>query len=117
MYDTLVTLKRGLTEILALRLLLEGDQYGYQFVRLIRERSEGKVSLTEGALYTTLYRLEAAGHVTSEDTLVGLKRRRRYYKISDQGRQYAADEIKKYERLSEGVMAVLHYKPKSKSAK
>lgn len=109
MYDTLVTLKRGLTEILALKLLLEGDQYGYQFVRLIRTRSEGDISLTEGALYTTLYRLEAAGHVTSEDVLVGLKRRRRYYHISDQGRAYAATEIAKYERLSGGVMKVLHY--------
>ena len=109
MYDTLVTLKRGLTEILALKLLLEGDQYGYQFVRLIKERSGGDVSLTEGALYTTLYRLEAAGHVTSEDVLVGLKRRRRYYSITDQGKKYAADEIKKYERLVGGVMKVLHY--------
>ncbi|MDD4095354.1 MAG: helix-turn-helix transcriptional regulator [Oscillospiraceae bacterium] len=110
MYDTLVTLKRGLTEILALNLLLEGDQYGYQFVRLIRSRSEGDISLTEGALYTTLYRLEAAGHVTSEDVLVGLKRRRRYYKITDQGKAYAKTEIEKYERLASGVMKVLKYK-------
>lgn len=112
MYDTLVTLKRGLTEILALKLLLEGDQYGYQFVRLIRSRSDGDISLTEGALYTTLYRLEAAGHVTSEDVLVGLKRRRRYYKITDSGKKYAKSEIEKYERLSGGVMKVLHYKVK-----
>jgi len=110
MYDTLVTLKRGLTEILALKLLLEGDQYGYQFVRLIRSRSDNDISLTEGALYTTLYRLEAAGFVTSEDVLVGLKRRRRYYNISEKGRAYAADEIAKYERLAGGVMKVLHFK-------
>jgi len=109
MYDTLVTLKRGLTEILALRLLLEGDQYGYQFVRLIRDRSEGDISLTEGALYTTLYRLEADGYVVSNDVLVGLKRRRRYYHITDSGREYAALEIAKYERLSGGVMRVIHY--------
>ena len=110
MYDTLVTLKRGLTEILALKLLLEGKQYGYQFVRLIRDRSEGDISLTEGALYTTLYRLEADGYVSSEDVLVGLKRRRRYYNITDSGREYAVSEIAKYERLSGGVMKVLHYK-------
>jgi PadR family transcriptional regulator PadR len=110
MYDTLVTLKRGLTEILALKLLLEGKQYGYQFVRLIRDRSEGDISLTEGALYTTLYRLEADGYVSSEDVLVGLKRRRRYYSITEKGREYAVSEIAKYERLSGGVMKVLHYK-------
>jgi len=109
MYDTLVTLKRGLTEILALNLLLEEDQYGYQFVRLIRDRSEGDISLTEGALYTTLYRLEADGYVASEDVLVGLKRRRRYYHITDSGRAYAAREIAKYERLAGGVMKVLYY--------
>ena len=112
MYDTLVTLKRGLTEILALKLLLEGDQYGYQFVRLIRSRSDGDISLTEGALYTTLYRLEAAGHVTSEDVLVGLKRRRRYCEVADGGKKCAESEIGKYGRLSGGVMKVLHYKGK-----
>ncbi len=109
MYDTLVTLKRGLTEILALKLLLEEDQYGYQFVRLIRDRSEGDISLTEGALYTTLYRLEADGYIASEDVLVGLKRRRRYYHITDSGRAYADREIAKYERLAGGVMKVLYY--------
>ena len=76
---------------------------------MIRDRSEGDISLTEGALYTTLYRLEADGYVESQDVLVGLKRRRRYYHVTAEGEAYAAKEIAKYERLAGGVMKVLYY--------
>jgi len=108
--NTLTTLKRGLAEILALKLLLEDDMYGYQIVRIIYDRSSGNVSFTEGALYTVLYKLELDGFVSSTNVFLGSsKRRRRYYHVTDTGRVYAGDEIAKYECFAVGIMNVLHY--------
>ena len=115
MQDTIVALKRGLTEILALKLLMEGEQYGYQIVRLIKERSDGNITLTEGALYTTLYRLESNGYVESRLVLTGKKRQRRYYKLTKAGQKYITKEIEKYVQLTKGVLSIVE--ADSKAAK
>ncbi|HOO61270.1 MAG TPA: helix-turn-helix transcriptional regulator [Bacillota bacterium] len=109
MYDTTTTLKRGITEILALSLLQEGEQYGYRFVRLIRERSAGKISLTEGAIYTTMYRLEEQKFVKSEEVLINAKRRRKYYSLTETGKKYAKQEIEKYNNLASGVRSIIDF--------
>lgn len=109
MQDGTSSLKRGITEILALRLLKEGSQYGYRFVRLIRERSHGNISLTEGAIYTTMYRLEQQGYVKSEEVLINAKRKRKYYSLTAEGEKYADLKIKHFEDLADGVMSILEY--------
>jgi len=117
MQDTIVALKRGLTEILALKLLMEGEQYGYQIVRLIKERSDGNITLTEGALYTTLYRLESNGYVESRLVLTGKKRQRRYYKLTKAGQKYITKEIEKYVQLTKGVLSIVESDSKAASKK
>lgn len=109
MHDGSSSLKRGITEILALRLLLEDDQYGYRFVRLIRERSKGHITLTEGAIYTTMYRLEQQGYVKSEEILINAKRKRKYYSLTKAGREYADMKLRSFEEMADGIMSILEY--------
>ncbi len=80
-------LLRGHTDTIILKLLLDGDKYGYQISKLIQTNSSGEYELKEATMYSSLKRLEADGNITSywgDETQGG---RRRYYRITPKGRQ------------------------------
>jgi PadR family transcriptional regulator PadR len=80
-------LLRGHTDTMILKLLLDGDKYGYQISKLIQTNSSGEYELKEATMYSSLKRLEADGNITSywgDETQGG---RRRYYRITPKGRQ------------------------------
>ena len=51
--------------------------------------------------------MEADSLVTSREVLVGNRRRRRYYSLTEQGRKYAGEEIAKYVRMTDGIRKIL----------
>jgi PadR family transcriptional regulator PadR len=80
-------LLRGHTDTIILRLLADGDKYGYGIARLIFEHSDHLYELKEATMYSSLKRLEKEGHITSywgDETQGG---RRRYYRITESGRR------------------------------
>ena len=78
---------RGHTETIILARLMDGDNYGYEINKSILQRTEGKYELKEATLYTAFRRLEQAGCISSYwgDEQTGA--RRRYYSITDAGRE------------------------------
>jgi len=79
-------LLRGHTDTMVLRLLADGDKYGYQITKLVHEHSGQQYELKEATMYSSLKRLEADGHITSywgSETQGG---RRKYYRITPSGR-------------------------------
>jgi len=62
------------------------DNYGYEINKSIQQRTGGKYELKEATLYTAFRRLEQAGCISSYwgDEQTGA--RRRYYSITDYGR-------------------------------
>ena len=78
---------RGHTEAIILAQLLEHDSYGYEINKAIRDRTDGAYEAKEGTLYTAFRRLEDSGLIVSYwgDEAVGA--RRKYYKITQQGRE------------------------------
>ena len=78
---------RGHTDTIILARLMGGDNYGYEINKSIQQRTEGKYELKEATLYTAFRRLEQAGCITSYwgDEQTGA--RRRYYSITDSGRE------------------------------
>lgn len=72
-----------------LKLLADGDKYGYEITKLIQELSGQEYELKEATMYSSLKRLENDGHISSywgDETQGG---RRRYYHITHSGsRQY-----------------------------
>ena len=79
-------LLRGHTDTIILARLMGGDNYGYEINKSILQRTEGKYELKEATLYSAFRRLEQAGCISSYwgDEQTGA--RRRYYTITDSGR-------------------------------
>jgi PadR family transcriptional regulator, regulatory protein PadR len=76
---------RGSLSTVIIHLLAEqGEMYGYQISKLAKERSDEKISITEGALYPILHKLEAENIISSETRFVD-NRYRKYYKITEEG--------------------------------
>ena len=77
---------RGHTDTIILARLISSDNYGYEINKSIQQRTNGKYELKEATLYTAFRRLEQSGCITSYwgDEQTGA--RRRYYSITDTGR-------------------------------
>ena len=77
---------RGHTDTIILARLMGGDNYGYEINKSIQQKTGGKYELKEATLYTAFRRLEQAGCILSYwgDEQTGA--RRRYYSITDTGR-------------------------------
>ncbi len=54
-------LKKGVLEMLVLRLICDKPTYGYELLSRLKEDSQGRFQLKEGTLYPILYRLEDEG--------------------------------------------------------
>ncbi|OPJ64649.1 PadR family transcriptional regulator [Clostridium oryzae] len=77
---------RGHIDTIILRILLDGDNYGYEIIKAIGLKSEGQYELKEPSLYTSLKRLEGNRLIQSywgDETQGG---RRKYYKITEEGK-------------------------------
>ena len=80
-------LLRGHTDTILLTQLLKGDSYGYEINKNVQSRTEGAWGFKEATLYTAFRRLEQAGLITSYWGDSGPGARRRYYSITDAGRE------------------------------
>lgn len=78
---------RGNTETIILAQLMQQDSYGYVINKAILEKTGRQFELKEATLYTAFRRLEEAGCISSYwgDETTGA--RRRYYSITDVGRE------------------------------
>ena len=78
---------------LVLAILTEGESYGYAIIRRVAELSGGHLQWTDGMLYPVLHRLERQGHVAAKWAESENGRKRRYYRITREGRaQLAAQQ-------------------------
>ena len=78
---------RGHTDAVILAQLMRRDSYGYEINKTIESLSGGAFVLKEATLYTAFRRLEDSGYITSYwgDEAVGA--RRKYYRITEKGRE------------------------------
>lgn len=58
-------LKKGVLEMLVLKLICRGPTYGYELLTRLKEQSGGRFALKEGTLYPILYRLEDDGFIAA----------------------------------------------------
>ncbi|HEY7790431.1 MAG TPA: helix-turn-helix transcriptional regulator [Vicinamibacterales bacterium] len=71
---------------LVLAILADGDSYGYAIIKRVAEMSGGELQWTDGMLYPVLHRLERQGLVTARWTEADTGRKRKYYRITKNGR-------------------------------
>ena len=89
---------RGVVEPLLLFIIGELPIHGYEIARELERRSEGYFNLTASTLYSALRRLESRGLVSSSWQLV-TKQRRRYYELTEKGRQILAEELAQWQKF------------------
>jgi PadR family transcriptional regulator, regulatory protein PadR len=80
-------LKRGSLELIVLHLLEPGEAYGYEIVSKLTAQTNGTLEVTDGTLYPVLYRLERAGYVAVRWETPARGVPRKYYQLTDGGRQ------------------------------
>ena len=79
---------RGYTDTIILTQFISKDSYGYEINKNVLQRTTGKYEFKEATLYTAFKRLEQSGLISSYWGEDGPGARRRYYRITDEGRAY-----------------------------
>ncbi len=100
-------LLRGYTDTIIMRQLADTDGYGYAISRAVAEKSDGMVQLKEATLYTAFRRMEENGYISSYwgDEATGA--RRRYYSLTDPGREKLADDKEAWEETRKVIDTLL----------
>lgn len=80
-------LKKGVLEILVLKIINREDVYGYELLKRLEKESNGYFILKEGSLYPIMYRLEDKAMIESYRQELEGKRGvpRKYYRITEYG--------------------------------
>jgi transcriptional regulator len=99
-------LKRGSAELLILSLLDARPRHGYDLSKLIHTRSGGRLTFHIDSLYPMLYRLEERGWIAGTWIEKAAERRRRYYKVTAEGRRVLAAQRRTWEAFVEAVRLV-----------
>ena len=81
---------------LVLAILATGDSYGYAILKRVRELSGDHLQWTDGMLYPVLHRVERLGYVSARWGTSKTGRRRKYYRITRQGRAHLAAQQKQW---------------------
>ena len=76
---------RGHINTIILRMLYDGDKYGYEIINEIEEKSKGQYTLKQPTLYSALKRLESQDYVTSY--WGGAQQRRKEKILPDHGQR------------------------------
>ena len=105
------SLLSGSTPLLILSLLKDEDMYGYQMVSELARRSDNTFQLKEGTLYPLLHTLEKQGWVRSYAKQTPGGRERKYYRLTDDGREQLEYKEKEWRLFSAKVNAVLGCMP------
>jgi PadR family transcriptional regulator PadR len=99
-------LKKGSAELLILSLLGARPRHGYELSKLIQARSGGQLTFHIDSLYPLLYRLEERGWLKGVWVEKSGERRRRFYKVTAEGRRVLAQQRKTWAAFVEAVRRV-----------
>jgi PadR family transcriptional regulator PadR len=104
-------LQKSSAEMIVLALLEQRARHGYELAKLIETRSEGRLEFHVASLYPLLYRLEAKGWVIGRWVEKPNERRRRFYKITPQGKRVLALQRKNLEEFLVALNRVIQTRP------
>ena len=91
--------RKGSAELLVLALVEERARHGYEIGRLIEERSRGVLRFHIASLYPMLYRLERRGLIQGRWVEKPGQRRRRFYRLTPEGRRVLADHRSRWQEF------------------
>lgn len=86
---------RGAVNNIILESLYSGEKYGYEIIKEVEEKTNGKIKLKQPSLYSSLKRFESKNYIKSywADSDIGGKRH--YYSLTDEGLKYYKKNVLK----------------------
>ena len=100
-------LLHGTLDLLVLKCLSGGRRHGYAIASMVREQTDGHLSIEDAALYQALHRLHRQDLVDAEWAPSENNRRARYYTLTTAGRVRLREETANWRRYARAVDAVL----------
>src|SRR5690349_22847840 len=91
---------------LVLAILAEGDSYGYAIIKRVAALSGGHLEWTDGMLYPVLHRLERQGYVAAKWAASENGRRRKYYRITREGRAHLAAHRRQWQVVNGALRGI-----------
>ena len=91
--------KKGALELCVLSQLVWGDKYGYE----LTEKISGKMSIASGTLYPILRKLKEDDYVTTYLVESESGPARKYYKLTEKGREYQVSVHREWEAFINAV--------------
>jgi PadR family transcriptional regulator, regulatory protein PadR len=99
------------TKLIILGILRQGSSYGYLIIKKIKELSGGKMKYSDGMLYPVLHNLEKSGLIQSRWVMEGDTRPRKYYEITENGKQELVREREHWSSVNSVLDAIWELKP------
>ena len=100
-------LLQGTLELLILRLLQSGELNGWDIMQRIKLVTQDVLSVTPGALYPALHRLQERGLVSAGWGASDNNRRAKFYSLTAAGRKQLQAERQTWSRFTGAVDALL----------
>jgi PadR family transcriptional regulator PadR len=97
----------GTLGLLILRVLQPGSLHGYAIAQRIHQLSNELLQVEEGSLYPALQRMLLKGWVKADWGISETNRKVRFYKLTPAGRKQLQAELEDYDRVNQGIQAVL----------
>ncbi len=98
-------LRKGSLELCMLALLAHDERYGYQIAQGLT--GSGDLAVSEGTIYPLLSRLQREGLISSQWRESPAGPPRKYYRLTDAGRQVLETKAVAWEQFSKAVNAIL----------
>jgi PadR family transcriptional regulator PadR len=100
-------LMQGTLDLLILKTLVWGPRHGYSVASWIREATNDRLQIEEGALYTALHRMEKRGWIEAEWGLSDNNRKAKYYELTAAGRKQLRAKTAVWTEYAGAVFKVL----------
>jgi len=102
-----LVLLQGTLDFLVLRALAWGPMHGYAVAQFIRDGSDGSFRILDGALYTSLHRMEERGWLAAEWGTSDKGKNAKFYRLTPAGRRAMRAETESWERYVSAVAGVV----------
>ncbi|MBL4884494.1 MAG: helix-turn-helix transcriptional regulator [Planctomycetaceae bacterium] len=105
-------LMRGAGPIAVLKLLEDGEKYGYELVEALSQRTDGVLGMGQSTLYPLLYNLEAQKLIKPRWAEADNGRKRKYYSLTAKGKKRLAHDTAQWQAVATAMQS-LEILPKS----
>lgn len=94
-----------------LSILLQGENYGYEIIRKVKDLSGGTLEWSEPMLYPVLHRLERNNHIKAQWRILENGRKRKYYSITTSGRELLSEKQSEWTEMIGVMIRMWNLKP------